>query len=116
VGPELDLRRLTDLQELLGRDLSEIVGTLLTELSRAFADIDRALSHEDLPAAALAAHAARNSALMIDARPVLGRLRELEVSARLEDSEAAVSANQRLHEAWPALRDRLELAAVAGPD
>lgn len=116
---ELDLERLTELQGLLGTALPEIVSTLLSELHRAFADIDRALghdelAHDDLAAAALAAHAARNSALMIDARPVLGALAELEASARREDAAATLAANQRLHEAWPALRRRLELAA-AGP-
>jgi hypothetical protein len=114
VSSELDLERLTELQGLLGTELPEIVKTLLSELHRAFADIDRALAHDELPAAALAAHAARNSALMIDARPVLGALAELEASARRQDAAATLAANQRLHEAWPALQRRLELAA-AGP-
>jgi hypothetical protein len=111
VGPEFDLERLAELQELLGRALPEIIATLLAELSRAFADIDTALSHDDLPAAALAAHAARNSALMIDARPLLDGLGELEACARRQDPNATRAVSERLHLAWPALRRQLELAA-----
>jgi hypothetical protein len=112
VDVELDLQRLAELQDLLGKDLPEIVATLLAELRRALHDIDFALSRDDLPAAALAAHAARNSALMIDARPVLERLGELEAGARREDPAAALAANERLREAWPSLRRRLERAAA----
>jgi hypothetical protein len=108
---ELDLERLAELQGVLGRGLPAIVATLLTELSGALADIDGALTRDDLAAAASAAHAARNSALMIDAQPLLGRLSELESGARRQDPGAARAANHRLHEAWPALRHRLELAA-----
>ena len=111
---ELDLDRLAELQGLLGTELPEIVTTLMTELGRAFAGIDAALADGDLAAAALAAHAARNSALMIDARPVLGRLGELEASARRQDATATIAANEHLHEAWPALRRRLERAAAPG--
>lgn len=111
VDAELDLGRLAELPGLLGTELPAIVATLLTELHRAFADIDDALARGDLTAAALAAHAARNSALMIDARPMLGRLSELEASARRQDAAATIAANEQLHEAWPALRRRLELAA-----
>ena len=85
MNSEFDLGRLAELQRLLGTDLAAIVATLLTELSRALAEIDAALARDDLSAAALGAHAARNSALMIDARPLLGHLGELESSARRDD-------------------------------
>lgn len=109
---ELDLGRLAELPELLGTQLSEIVATLLAELDRALQDIDAALSNDDLGAVALAAHAARNSALMIDAQPLLARLGELESVARGRDMSSALAARQRLAEAWPPLRRRLELAAA----
>ena len=105
--------RLAELQDLLGTDLSEIVATLLAELTRALGDIDTALSRADLAAAALAAHDARNSALMIDAQPLLGQLGELETCARRDDRQATVAVNQQLHSSWPSLRRRLELAAQA---
>jgi hypothetical protein len=108
VDAELDLHRLAELQEMLGTELPEIVATLVAELTRAMSGIDAGLSAGDLGAVALAAHAARNSALMIDARPMLGCLRELETSARQGEPEAASAANQRLRASWPALRRRLE--------
>lgn len=110
---ELDLGRLTELQGFLGTQLSEIVATLLRELGRALQDIDAALAGNDLAAVALAAHAARNSALMIDAQPLLACLGELESCARRLDLTAALRAQQRVTEAWPSLRRSLELA-VAG--
>lgn len=111
---ELDLARLTELQELLGRHLSDIVATLVSELSAALGGVDRALEQGDLAEAALAAHAARNSALMIDARGMLDRLAELETGARCNDAQAAREAYRRLRAMWPELRRRLELAGAVG--
>jgi HPt (histidine-containing phosphotransfer) domain-containing protein len=105
---ELDLTRLAELQQLLGTELPEIVATLLGELTSALSGIDAGLGAGDLGAVALAAHAARNSALMIDARQILGYLEELEVSARSGEPEAVSAANDRLRASWPALRTRLE--------
>lgn len=105
---ELDLKRLTELQQLLGTELPEIVATLLGELTSALSRIDAGLGAGDLDAVALAAHAARNSALMIDARQILGYLEALEVSARHGEPGAASAANDRLRASWPALRTRLE--------
>jgi hypothetical protein len=110
VEDELDLRRLTELQELLGSDVSEIVATLVREISAAMGAIESGLAESDLAAAALAAHAARNSALMLDARPMLDALREIEAGARDDDVEAARSGLQHLQTIWPSLRSRLEAA------
>jgi hypothetical protein len=110
VTGELDLSRLAELEELLGSDLAQIVETLVTELEGALGGIAEALGRSDLPAAALAAHAARNSALMIDSRLLLERLDALEHSARREDLDGARSAQARLAEAWPAVRAQLRLA------
>jgi hypothetical protein len=112
VTSDLDLDRLAELQDLLGTELSEIVATLLNELGRALSDIDAALAGRDLNAAALAAHAARNSALMIDAQPLLARLGELEACARREDLTSALAAHQYVSDAWPPLRRSLELAVT----
>jgi hypothetical protein len=113
VNSDLDLARLGELQDLLGTQLSEIVATLLDELGRALGDIDAALATRDLNAVALAAHAARNSALMINAQPLLARLGELEACARRQELTSALAAQQYVTEAWPPLRRSLELA-VAG--
>jgi hypothetical protein len=114
VDSELDLTRLDELQQLLGTERAAIVDTLLSELGTALDDVAAGLAAGDLEAVAAATHAARNSALMIDAQPLLTGLGELESCARHEDLVAALAANRRLRRTWPRLRRRLELAA-SGP-
>jgi hypothetical protein len=116
VTGELDLSRLTELEELLGSDLAQIVETLVTELESAIRGVAEALGRDDLPAAALAAHAARNSALMINSRLLLERLDALERSARREDLDGARSAQGHLAEEWPAVRAQLQRAGGLDPD
>jgi hypothetical protein len=111
---ELDLARLTELQEQLGRHISEIVATLVGELDAAVQAITATVEHGELAETALAAHSARNSALMIDARPMLGLLAELEAAARRNDARSALTVHRQLREMWPRLRRRLELAGAAG--
>lgn len=108
---ELDLRRLTELQELLGSELTEIVATLIDEITRAVNEIEAGIAGGDLPAAGLAAHAARNSALMLDAKPTLDALNQIEGAARDEDLAVAQGGLERLRRVWPALRRRLEIEA-----
>ena len=109
---ELDLERLAELQRLLGTGLPEIIATLVRELSTSLAATTQALETGDLDGAALAVHAARNSALMIDAQPLLDRLAELETCARAGDLAGSIAAHERLLQAWPSLQRRLELAAT----
>jgi hypothetical protein len=111
---DLDVTRLTELEHLLGTDRETIVGTLMTELTTALVRIDEGLDACDLAAVAAAAHAARNSALMVDAQPVLRVLKQLETFARNDQAEAACAAGVRLHRVWPRLRRGLELAAGGG--
>ena len=115
MADELDLSRLAELQQLLDSGLPQIVDTLVKELDRALEAIGRALGDGDLAAAALAAHAARNSALMIDARPLLDCLDALESSARRDDADGAREAQRRLEETWPPLRAQLRRAAAQKP-
>jgi len=110
---QLDVGRITELQALLGTDREAIVGTLLTELTNAVARINEGLACDDLDEVAAAAHAARNSALMIDAQPVLRVLRQLETCARNNEPEGALAARARLRRTWPRLRRQLEEAAAA---
>jgi hypothetical protein len=112
VDRELDVRRLSELEELLGAERSTIVRTLVSELTAAVARIDAGLECGDLAEVASAAHAARNSALMIDAQPVLRVLRELETCARGEDPAGARTARAGLADVWSRLRR--ELADAAG--
>ncbi|MFZ1997523.1 MAG: Hpt domain-containing protein, partial [Solirubrobacteraceae bacterium] len=88
----LDISRLTELEQLLDTDRETIVGTLVTELTTALARIDDGLDARDLGEVAAAAHAARNSALMIDAQPMLRVLKQLETSARNDEADAASAA------------------------
>jgi HPt (histidine-containing phosphotransfer) domain-containing protein len=110
---QLDVGRLTELEELLGTDREAIVGTLLTELTTAVGRINEGLASGDLAEVAAAAHAARNSALMIDAQPALRVLKQLESCARNNEPEGAMAARARLRRTWPRLRRQLEQAAVA---
>jgi len=114
VESELDVSRLAELETLLGTELAAIVGTLLTELTSAVEGIERGLETGDLAQVASAAHAARNSALMIDAQPLLRVLSRLESCARNGEREGATAAAGRLRSVWPRLRLRLEQAAASG--
>jgi hypothetical protein len=114
VSEELDLDRLAELPAALGRELSEIVAILLRELSDAFADLEAAIQIGDLGAAGRAAHSARNSALMIDAQPLLAGLADLEAHVRAGDMTGARIVHGGLRERWPRLRARLTSAASAG--
>jgi Hpt domain len=111
MAEELDLRRLAELQEQLGSGLPDIIATLIEELDRATTQIEAALAEGDMPACALAAHAARNSALMLDAAPLLGALREIETGARREAERPVRAGVEQMRLAWPALRLRLEAEA-----
>jgi len=111
VDADLDLGKLSELAELLGTERTAIVRTLVTELTAALARIDRGLAGGDLSEVAAAAHAARNSALMIDAQPLLRVLKQLETCARRDEPEGASAARSRLDGVWPPLRSKLELAA-----
>jgi hypothetical protein len=108
VGDELDLRRLLELQRVLGTDLAEIVGNLVTDIERAVDEIDTGMVSGDSRIVAHGAHAARNSALMLDAQPMLDALGEIEVSARAGDLAGAAGGLERLNSTWPAVRTRLQ--------
>ncbi|MGB9184031.1 MAG: hypothetical protein WCB67_08185 [Solirubrobacteraceae bacterium] len=109
--PELDLGRLAELEELLGRGVPEIAKTLAGELTQAMAGIEAGVAAGDLTAAALAGHEARNSALMLNAEPMLDALREIEAAARVPDIARARLGLEELRPVWAALRTRLEAEA-----
>ncbi len=109
--PEFDLGRLTELEQLLGRGVPEIVGTLVSELTKAMAGIEAGVAAGDLAVAALAAHEARNSALMLNAEPMLNALREIDAAARVPDTERAQTGLDALRSVWNALRARLDAEA-----
>ncbi|HEY2259283.1 MAG TPA: hypothetical protein VGH45_06200 [Solirubrobacteraceae bacterium] len=110
VQDSLDLTRLAQLQHTLGVQLDEIVTTLLAELDLAVTGAETAIGDRDLAAAALAAHAGRNSALMIGADRLLDDLRKLETAAGGQDIEAARAALRRVQSSWAAFRVQLQAA------
>lgn len=112
MADEFDLRRLSALQEALGQTVPEIVATLVQELESALRAVGAGVDDGDLPAASLAAHAARNSALMIDAAPLLAELDEIEAGAGRGDLASAGAARAGLDASWPALRSALQSAAA----
>ena len=74
--------------------------------SRPRSGIEAGVAAGDL-ATALAAHAARNSALMLDAQPMLDALSETEAAARAPDA-AGRSRAATLRPAWAALSSGLD--------
>jgi HPt (histidine-containing phosphotransfer) domain-containing protein len=107
VETELDLTKIIELEGVLGAGVPEIIERLVREIDEALASIEAGLADRDLAAAANAAHAARNSALMLDARPVLPTLGEIESGARSGNERATREGLQCLESAWPELRRRL---------
>src|ERR1035441_9620744 len=84
------MTRLAEREELLGRSVSEIAATLITELTKAMAGIEAGLADGDLAGAALAAPPARHSALVLKDQPMLKDLGGIE--AGLADGDLAGAA------------------------
>jgi hypothetical protein len=92
----LDRERLRALAERLGESPGSVARTLHDELLAARARIEAGLAAGDLPAVGEGAHAARNSTLMLDARPVTLGLRALQRAADDDDPPAARAAWARI--------------------
>jgi hypothetical protein len=86
---DLDRARLEALAQRLEQPAAEVAATLDEELVGALAQIDAGLRADDLAIVAHGAHAARNSALMLDAGGLLAGLRELEQAAARGEIDAA---------------------------
>ncbi len=112
---DLDLTRLRRLGAHLGEPPEAVAATLLHELELALAAIDAGVDTEDLEVIGRAAHAARNSALMVAARPTLAALRALEAAVRDGDPEGARRARDTLRDPWARLERRLAGAAGERP-
>jgi hypothetical protein len=108
---ELDLSRLEALGPELGQTGAQVAGTLSQELRRAFGDLDAALGAGDLEGAGRAVHAARNSALMIAAGPMLAGLRALDAALDAADLSGACEVRARLNDHWSAVDAALDAHA-----
>lgn len=92
----LDRTRLAELAQQLGQSPEEVARTLRDELVAARARIDAGLAGEDRIAVGDGAHAARNSALMVGARPLLAELRAIQTAADGGDFATARSAREQV--------------------
>jgi HPt (histidine-containing phosphotransfer) domain-containing protein len=104
---ELDLTRLARIREVLGVELSELIGGMLDTMHVAIDQAELAMSTGDLEGAAKAAHACRNDALMLGAKELLAALESLEQAARSGNRAGADQALVSLRTIWPLTRDEL---------
>jgi hypothetical protein len=112
---ELDLERVSRLEQVLGTELSDIIGSLVRNMADTIGQLERALDAGRLEHATQAAHLCRNDALMVGARPLLETLGDVESAAREHQLEPAREALARVREVWPSTRDELERVAGTTP-
>jgi HPt (histidine-containing phosphotransfer) domain-containing protein len=108
----IDLSRIDQLRAVLGEDLNGMLVELRESMEEAAAKIEAGLAGGELADVAMAAHGARNDALMLGARHLLPALEELEQTARrgaLSEAQRAAALVQQ--ELPPTLR---ELDRMAG--
>lgn len=113
MGVYLDLKRIAELQALMGTDLEGIAAMLLTSMSGAIEQVEVALADGQFDRVTQAAHLCRNDALMVGAGQLQEALSELEAAARDSELARARLALDRLSEVWPATREELARAAGA---
>jgi HPt (histidine-containing phosphotransfer) domain-containing protein len=104
---DLDLERLGQIRQVMGIELSELVGNMLDSMRVAIEQAELAVADGELDQAAKAAHSCRNDALLLGARQLLVILSELERSAREGDRVRTGRALDGLREVWPPTRDEL---------
>jgi len=111
----VDLRRLGEVQHLMGADASQILEGLLDSMRGAIDRIERALAGDDLPEAASAAHVCRNDGLIVGASELLAVLQTVEQAARRGELATAQMALATLREVWGGTREALERALGTTP-
>jgi HPt (histidine-containing phosphotransfer) domain-containing protein len=112
MSARFDLKRIAELQEVMGTELSGIVEALMQSMSTSIEGLEAALADGELEEATRAAHLCRNDALMVGARELQLALAEVESATRGAQLEEARAAFERLEALW--LPTREELARVAG--
>jgi HPt (histidine-containing phosphotransfer) domain-containing protein len=106
-----DLKRIEELQTVLGADTEKILASMLASMTTAIEQAETALAAGELDGATGPAHRARNDALMLGADQLQAALTELEAATRAYDEARAATALERLREVWPPTRD--ELAGIS---
>ncbi len=112
MSAHFDLKRIEELQSVLGADTEKILASMLASMSTAIEQAESALAAGELGDATGPAHRARNDALMLGADELQIALTQLEAATRDYDEARAAAALERLRAVWPPTRD--ELAAIAG--
>jgi HPt (histidine-containing phosphotransfer) domain-containing protein len=107
VSEYYDLSRIAQLEEVMGSPPGAIVASMLGSMAGAIEEIEAALAAGELDRATLAAHSARNDALMVGAQQLLEALNELEAATRRGDAAGAGGALERVRAVWPPTRDAL---------
>jgi hypothetical protein len=111
----VDLRRIAELQDVMGIDTRSIVAPMLRNMTAAIEQLQTAIAAGDLEQATQAAHTCRNDALMLGAGPLRAALTELEAATRDFDADRAQRVFERVSEVWPPTREQLAEAA-RGPE
>jgi hypothetical protein len=112
----VDLKRIREVQGVMGTDARAIVASMLASMTAAIEEVEAALAQGALDRATGPAHACRNDALMLGARQLLDTLNDLEAATRAFDAGAANDALDRLREVWPPTRQQLaDIARATEP-
>lgn len=109
---DFDLTRLVQIQEVMGVEMSELIGGMLDSIGAALEQTEAAIGSGDLESVARAAHACRNDALMLGATQLLAALEALEQAARSGHRGHADQALVSLRTIWPATRTQLTKIAL----
>jgi HPt (histidine-containing phosphotransfer) domain-containing protein len=111
----LDLKRIADLERLMGADVAALLRSLRASMVDAITQIEQALAADELDRATYAAHLCRNDALMVGARDLQRSLADLEAATRAADLDAARRLFARVLELWaPALAELAQLIERSG--
>jgi HPt (histidine-containing phosphotransfer) domain-containing protein len=104
---ELDLARITELQQVMGADAATIVASMVASMTSAIEEVETALAAGHLDRVTQAAHRCRNDALMLGAKQLQEALTAIEAATRDHDELRAREALTRLGTVWPATREQL---------
>jgi HPt (histidine-containing phosphotransfer) domain-containing protein len=106
-----DLKRIEELQTVLGADTQKILASMLASMTKAIEQAESAVAPDELGDATAPAHRVRRDALMLGAEQLQTTFTELEAATRDYDEARAAAALERLREVWPPTRD--ELAGIS---
>ena len=107
---QLDAGRLRDLEVFTETELRDIGRGAILALAQQLDTLAEALAEGNLPAAADAAHRARNETQLVGARELSDALGSLEDAARSGRDRVAREAASAARGLWPSTREAIERA------